>query len=487
MASNESHDKEIQRADLIEDQAFLNQQESLLQKRLTGLEAKVECGENPVLEELIKMVKGHMEVSHIFDEGKDPLEHGREVDSFRRKFRALFHMVVSAGAALRSCAQPQKQSVRSTDRARSNSYTDVPYVRYGTEELFELEIGLAALLDVDRDSHTLLLTSSGMSAYQLIEAFFVRKVLLPGDLIMLLGNIYFETQKQLTSMPGLHFQKMNTTLEDFKHRIYQEIPKLIFVESMNNDFELRITDIPHLLEILERIDLKEDVYVVIDGTMIPEGVSKFFKTKNPHVKVLYFASCGKYLQDGMDTTMAGLVVSDQKIGSTLQELRRASGTILYEPSTSLFSLPEKEIHTRRSARMTRNATHLAAALEGERGVDVRYPKLPSHPDHNMAQKEDSLGAVFTFRLREEMLNRAESLQVLIDLCIENAKTKQVPLSQGVSFGFTHPRLTLAHSQEPYTHIRVSAGDRSYHELVKVEEVLVTSIRQFLSSHATVSP
>lgn len=183
---------------------------------------------------------------------------------------------------------------------------------------------------------------------------------------------------------------------------------------MNNDFELEMADVSKLFEELNGMQLEEDTYVVVDGTMIPDAVDVFATLKNPKVKIIYYSSCGKYLQEGMDMTMAGLVVVDRSMEHEFQNLRKATGTILYEPSASLFPMPEAEAYRKRSVRMTRNASMLAQGLEECPFVDVRFPKLPVHSDFAIASKFPSIGGVLTFCFREASLNTLDSLERFVD-------------------------------------------------------------------------
>lgn len=185
--------------------------------------------------------------------------------------------------------------------------------------------------------------------------------------------------------------------------------------------------------------------------------------------------------------MAGLVVIDRSMEYEFQSLRKSTGTILYEPSASLFPSPDKNIYNKRAARMSRNALVLGESLEKSPLVNVRFPGLPAHPDHGVVSQYESIGGVLTFSLREPFLNTPDSLERFVDSLISSAKIQNIPVTEGVSFGFSHPRLTLAYIQNPFSYLRLSAGDRSLNETLAFRDVLLISIRAFVETNDKIRP
>lgn len=441
-----------------------------------------------IAEELIKLVERRMTegLPVELSENQDVLKYGQEVDHYRRMFRSLLHATMTASTTLDWGAASQKQSSVPMAFEPGLPIDSIPYGRYGSRRLQLLEKELEELFGFDREGTSLLMTSSGMSSYQLVESFLLRRVLTPGDHVLMVGDIYFETKRQLTGIPGLFFSHSSTGISDIEKSVSSSKPKAIFVEPMNNTFELRMVDIQKLIDRLIAMQLEEDIYVVVDGTMIPEGVDVFKSAKGSRIKVIYYASCGKYLQEGMDLTMAGLVVVDRSMESEFQNLRKSTGTILYEPAASLFPDPDKNIYHKRSNRMSRNALLLAESLEECPSVNVRFPKLPAHPDHAVADQYGSIGSVLTFSFREPFMNTPEFLEKFVDGLIASAKTQNIPVTEGVSFGFSHPRLTLAYTQDPFSYLRLSAGDRSMNETLAFRDILLSSIRTFVETNGKIS-
>lgn len=490
---------DVQRMDISEDQESLLELAAFLESRLDDIQNCVNAYRSycstqnlpsdveglEVVDALIHLVEHRIAtcLPVTLNEDSELIPYSQQVDHFRGIFRALLHVTMTAFTTLDWGAASQKQSQVPMAFHIGCPGSDIPYVRYGSRRLEVLETALKKMLNFDPEKTTLLLTSSGMSAYQLVESYLARNVLSPGDQVLIVGSIYFETKAQLTSLPGFNFAQVGTGIPDIQKSISLAKPKVIFVEPMNNDFELRMVDIPKLIEYLNSLESQEDLYLVIDGTMIPDGINPFKYIKNPHIKVIYYSSCGKYLQGGLDLTMAGLVAVAPGMAHEFQNLRQSTGTILYEPSASLLPVLEPEVHKKRSVRMTRNASILAQALDDCSAVDVRFPKLSSHPDRAITSQLSSIGGVLTFCFRESSLNTPDALERFTDILIESAKEHAIPVTEGVSFGFSHPRVTVAYTQGPFSYLRLSAGDRSFQEIQTFCEILLQSIREFLELNA----
>jgi hypothetical protein len=77
----------------------------------------------------------------------------------------------------------------------------VAYSRFGGAAIAAQELAYASMLGFDPLRARLLLTSSGMTAYALIEAYLLREVLQRRDRILLHPNVYFETRQQIANLP----------------------------------------------------------------------------------------------------------------------------------------------------------------------------------------------------------------------------------------------------------------------------------------------
>jgi len=72
----------------------------------------------------------------------------------------------------------------------------------------------------------------------------------------------------------------------------------------------------------------ERMTVVVDGTMIGASLQAELFASDDRVEVIYYESCTKYLQLGMDFALAGLVAYPAELTERFDMLRRNSGAVL---------------------------------------------------------------------------------------------------------------------------------------------------------------
>jgi cystathionine gamma-synthase/O-succinylhomoserine sulfhydrylase len=102
------------------------------------------------------------------------------------------------------------------------------------------------------------------------------------------------------------------------------------------------------------------------------------------------------LMDGQGRVMAGAVCgSRQWIEEKLSPFQRNTGPIC-APFNAWVVLKGLETLDLRARRQSENALEIAKFIEG-RGVRVRHPGLPSHPQHELAMKQmEMAGPIFSF-------------------------------------------------------------------------------------------
>jgi len=341
----------------------------------------------------------------------------------------------------------------------------VAYARYGCPETTAQELIYANLLGFDPDQSRLLLTSSGMAAYSLIENFLLREVLGPGDRVLVHPSIYFETQEQLRALRFLDIRTApGTSREALLAAVALQQPKLVFVDPLTNSAELHVIDIPRLLSDAARVCTRE-TWFVVDGTLLSGGFDPFAPPRSPNVRVLYYESGCKYLQFGMDLGPSGVVVVETALAERFERLRRGIGAIAAEPmilprvSRSGY-LAYLQAQTA-SAEAVARAVNAYAEDAGEQVLLPVFPGLREHPDHAEAARYPHLGGVLAFRFRDERFNRRAALEDFIDALIAKARSAKLALTAGVSFGFRVPRIGAAWSSydENRAFLRLSAGVR----------------------------
>jgi O-succinylhomoserine sulfhydrylase len=120
------------------------------------------------------------------------------------------------------------------------------------------------------------------------------------------------------------------------------------------------------------------------------------------------------LMDGQGRVLAGAICgSDAWINGVLSPYQRNTGPVC-SPFNAWIVLKGLETLDLRAHRQSENALKVAQFMEN-RGVDVLYPGLPSHPQHELAMKQmDAAGPIFAFNLAD----RAQAMGMLnaMELC-----------------------------------------------------------------------
>lgn len=120
------------------------------------------------------------------------------------------------------------------------------------------------------------------------------------------------------------------------------------------------------------------------------------------------------LMDGQGRVLAGAICgSDAWINGVLSPFQRNTGPVC-APFNAWVVLKGLETLDLRAHRQSDNALKVAQFMEG-RGIDVLYPGLPSHPQHELAMKQmDAAGPIFSFNLAD----RAQAMGMLnaMELC-----------------------------------------------------------------------
>jgi cystathionine gamma-synthase len=321
----------------------------------------------------------------------------------------------------------------------------VAYGRYGSAEISAQEAAYARMLGIDGTRARLLLTSSGMAAYALIETFLLREVLESGDRILLNPLIYFETRHQVQSLRYFDVRlARGGSRRDTLDAIAQHSPRVVFVDPLTNSVELRLIDLPRLLDEAEDICQRE-TWFVIDGTLLSGSFDPFAKTRR-RVRVLYYESGCKYLQLGADLGPAGVVAVDNTLADRFDHWRRGIGAV----AADMLVLPRvsREAYLSFLRQQTACARTIAEAVNhgsqaGAPVIACSFPAEPDHPDFEEAVPYEHLGGVLAFRFLDPRLNCRQALEPFIDRLIAAARSRGVPLTAGVSFGFRVPRVGAA--------------------------------------------
>jgi cystathionine gamma-synthase len=395
--------------------------------------------------------------SHGADIGPAPA--GLEESTLRSAYRLIG--ALSTLAAWSAPASQESHALNSFPLAAARD--GVAYARYGCAETTRQEGAYAALLGFDAAHARLLLTSSGMAAYALIENFLLRDVCRPGDRVLIHPGVYFETQEQLRTLPCL---ATHVAAGASRHAMLDAIavhqPRVVFVDPLTNTADLRLLDLARLLRELGECRAAE-TWVVIDGTLLSGGFNPFALPLPDNIRVLYYESGCKYLQFGMDLGPAGVVVTEPALAGRFERLRRGSGAIAAEPI--ILPRVSRAAYLAYLQAQTVCAQAVACAVEQHaRAADAVvllpvFPGRPDHPDHDEALAYPHLGGVLAFRFLDARLNQRGFLEDFIDTLMMRARAAGLALTAGVSFGYRVPRIGAAWSSydSSSAFLRLSAG------------------------------
>lgn len=367
---------------------------------------------------------------------------------------------------------------------RSQSNTKVNYERYECPEVDELEDNMDRLLNLDTSQQAVSMTSSGMGAYNLIEAYLLRDRLVPGDKVLVVPYIYFEVTEQLKELNSIE----RIVAPDFKVETLLDYaerhePAVLFVDPLANNLEQAAVDMEALIAGL-RARAKRHTTLVIDGTMVSGTFPAELLLSDEKLEIFYYEGANKYLQQGLDIAMAGLLVTPRYLKDRFYRLRRNTGTNLTRQGAQLFPQVSRIDHLKRMARIDHNAEKIAESLEADdvtrQVVDVVYAGSKQHPDYGVVSGRLFRGGCVTFRVLNKRFNTREHLNLFIKKVLDLAKEEGVYLTKGVSFGFLAPRISaaaaMAESIEPF--LRIYAGAQNDNQTEGLVEVLKKAFSWF---------
>lgn len=371
-----------------------------------------------------------------------------------------------------SATSDQAGHVAFFDPATAQS-SSVNYDRYGTSALQAAEQRMLGMLGFDSSSQTLLLTSSGQAAFTVVESYLLRLANASFRRVATSPYIYFEVMEQLESSLGLAVSTApDWSVAALIATVERNDCGTIFVDPVANKQTLDIFDFQELAAALEGRDWSSKI-LVVDGTMTSGGFDPFkIFDKGNHPRVIYFESCSKYTQLGLDLQMAGAIVVQSHLVENLVRLRRNTGTVMYSSQVRLLPRCDRHGYLARMRRLSANAeniaTHFNLIASDSFTVRARFP-------FDWRERGWSHGgAIVTLEFNPPGLNHRQFLDALIERMLDRCREEKLRLGKGVSFGFAVTRVSAAAAMADQTDpfLRISAGDESAEEAVKLARCLV---------------
>src|SRR5579862_7763832 len=271
--------------------------------------------------------------------------------------------------------------------------------------------------------------TTGMAA---IDAMF--RLLRPGDHTIVsqavYGGVYRLTTQLLTHF-GLEFSYVDTSDCEAVRKAIRPNTKMIYVETPTNPTMI-ITDIAKVAQIATAHQLT----LAVDNTFLSPYLQQPIAL-GAHIVV---HSMTKYLNGHSDATGGAVVLTRPADAEKIYFLQRSTGAGLAPMDCFLVSRGIKTLAVR-MAQHDANGMAIARFLENHPKVKrVLYPGLPSHPQHEIARKQQrGFGAMISFDVNT--LDAARTLLNHVKLC------SLAESLGGVETLISHPA-TMTHASIP---------------------------------------
>jgi len=271
--------------------------------------------------------------------------------------------------------------------------------------------------------------TSGMAA---IDALF--RLLRPGDHAVISEAVYggvYRLTTQLLRQFGMEFSFVDMSDPELVRKSLRANTKMIYVETPTNPTMI-ISDIAAIAKIAN----ERSITVAVDNTFLSPYLQRPLEL-GAHIVV---HSMTKYLNGHSDAVGGAVILTRAADAERIYFLQRSTGAGLAPMDCFLVSRGIKTL----AVRMTQhNANGMAIAryLEDHPKVKrVLYPGLPSHPQHDLARKQQrGFGAMLSFDVGN--LESARRLLNHVKLC------SLAESLGGVETLISHPA-TMTHASIP---------------------------------------
>ena len=257
------------------------------------------------------------------------------------------------------------------------------YARTGNPTRAALQECLASL----EGAEACVAFASGLSAE---DAIF--RLCEPGDHVVMADDVYGGTWRQVSKVHepwGLGVTPVDLSDLDATRAAITDRTRLVWVETPTNPL-LKVVDIAALAEIAHAAGAR----LVVDNTFATPALQRPLELGAD----LVVHSTTKYL-GGHSDVVGGAVCTDLATAERLAFLQNAVGAVP-GPFDSWLTLRGIKTLELRMERHCTNAMAVAEMLaEHPRVVDVRYPGLPGHPQHELATTQMAgYGGMVSFRV-----------------------------------------------------------------------------------------
>jgi cystathionine gamma-synthase len=265
--------------------------------------------------------------------------------------------------------------------------TRFEYGRYGAPTQQALEAKLAAVYRTE----DALVTSSGMAS--VTDTFLA--LLKTGDHLVMTSESYRRTRnfcENVLTRFGVRVTFADPVSDSIVAALNRRT-RAVFVEIPTNP-HLYVPDVPRIAAATK----KRGIPLIVDPTI----AGPFSADPVAMGADLVILSLTKYLA-GHNDVIGGAVLGRRDLLTPVREYHGTAGTLL-PPLAAYLILRGMKTAALRMERQNQTAERVAAFLEQHRAVRrVYYPRLPSHPHHEIATRLlRGCGGVVSFRLRSNL-------------------------------------------------------------------------------------
>ncbi|MEQ1765026.1 MAG: cystathionine gamma-synthase [Pyrinomonadaceae bacterium] len=306
--------------------------------------------------------------------------------------------------------------------------------------------------------------ASGMSA---IDA--VLKLVKTGEHVILGDNTYggtFRLFSKILSNYGVEFDLADTSNVMDLEKAFKPNTKMLFVETPTNPV-MTVTDLAAVSDLAHSRGVK----VVCDNTFM----SPYFQRPIEHGVDIVVHSTTKYLNGHSDSVGGFVALNDPKDAEWIQFVQNGIGAILSPFDSFLVLRGTKTLAVRMEAH-DKNGRIVANFLAEHPNVQqVYYPGLTSHPQHQLAKRQQSgFGGMVSFETGS--LENAKKVLESVKLCTLGESLG------GVESLISHPA-TMTHASVPAeTRSKLGITDGLVRISVGIEDVedIIEDLDQALS-------
>jgi len=209
------------------------------------------------------------------------------------------------------------------------------------------------------------------------------RLLKSGDHVILGDNTYggtFRLFNRILSNYGIEFDLVNTSDASNLESAFKPNTKMVFVETPTNPV-MTVTDLAAVSNIAHAHGAK----VVCDNTFL----SPYFQRPIEHGVDIVVHSTTKYLNGHSDSVGGFVALNDEKDAEWIGFVQNSAGAILSPFDSFLVLRGTKTLAVRMEAHDKNGRTVANFLEEHPRVQTVHYPGLASHPQHEIAKRQQS--------------------------------------------------------------------------------------------------